>query len=108
LRSAIRSNSWTKARFALRTSAGETRHRVVPIEEVAGAVKALIEKGKVGHFGMSEAGAQSIRSAHALQPVTALPSEYSLWWREPEEMTFPTLEEPGIGCVPFSPLGKAS
>jgi aryl-alcohol dehydrogenase-like predicted oxidoreductase len=78
----------------------------VPIEEFAGAVKALIAEGKVGHFGMSEAGARSIRRAHALQPVTALQSEYSLWWREPEEKTFPTLEELGIGFVPFSPLGK--
>jgi aryl-alcohol dehydrogenase-like predicted oxidoreductase len=85
------------------------QHRVdpdVPIEEVAGAVKALIEEGKVGHFGMSEAGVQSIRCAHAVQPVTALQREYSLWWREPEEKTFPTLEELGIGFVPFSPLGK--
>src|SRR3954471_11436580 len=85
------------------------QHRVdpdVPIEEVAGAVKELIDQGKVGHFGMSEAGEQNIRRAHAVQPVTALQSEYSLWWREPEEKTFPALEEMGIGFVPFSPLGK--
>jgi aryl-alcohol dehydrogenase-like predicted oxidoreductase len=85
------------------------QHRVdpgVPIEEVAGAVKELIDEGKVGHFGMSEAGADNIRRAHAVQPVSALQSEYSLWWREPEEKTFPTLEELGIGFVPFSPLGK--
>jgi aryl-alcohol dehydrogenase-like predicted oxidoreductase len=78
----------------------------VPIEEVAGAVKELIDEGKVGQFGLSEAGAQNIRRAHAVQPVTALQSEYSLWWREPEEKTFPTLMELGIGFVPFSPLGK--
>lgn len=85
------------------------QHRVdpeVPIEEVAGAVKDLIREGKVKHFGLSEAGAQTIRRAHAVQPVTALQSEYSLWWREPETATFPTLEELGIGFVPFSPLGK--
>ena len=85
------------------------QHRVdpdVPIEDVAGAVKELIEEGKVGHFGMSEAGAENIRRAHAVQPVTALQSEYSLWWREPEEKTFPTLEDLDIGFVPFSPLGK--
>jgi aryl-alcohol dehydrogenase-like predicted oxidoreductase len=85
------------------------QHRVdpdVPIEEVAGAVKELIDEGKVGQFGLSEAGAQNIRRAHAVQPVTALQSEYSLWWREPEEKTFPTLMELGIGFVPFSPLGK--
>jgi aryl-alcohol dehydrogenase-like predicted oxidoreductase len=85
------------------------QHRVdpdVPIEEVAGAVKELIDDGKVGHFGMSEAGAGNIRRAHAVQAVTALQSEYSLWWREPEQKTFPTLEELGIGFVPFSPLGK--
>ena len=85
------------------------QHRIdpeVPIEEVAGAVKELIDQGKVGHFGMSEAGAQNIRRAHAVQPVTALQSEYSLWWREPEEKSFPTLEALGIGLVPFSPLGK--
>jgi aryl-alcohol dehydrogenase-like predicted oxidoreductase len=85
------------------------QHRVdpgVPIEEVAGAVKELIDEGKVGHFGMSEAGADNIRRAHAVQPVSALQSEYSLWWREPEVKTFPTLEELGIGFVPFSPLGK--
>jgi aryl-alcohol dehydrogenase-like predicted oxidoreductase len=85
------------------------QHRVdpnVPIEDVAGAVKDLIQAGKVKHFGLSEAGAQTIRRAHAVQPVTALQSEYSLWWREPEEEIFPTLEELGIGFVPFSPLGK--
>ena len=85
------------------------QHRVdpeVPIEEVAGAVKKLIEEGKVKHFGLSEAGVQTIRRAHAVQPVTALQSEYSLWWRKPEEEILPTLEELGIGFVPFSPLGK--
>ena len=85
------------------------QHRVdaeVPIEEVAGAVKDLIQQGKVKHFGLSEAGAQTIRRAHAVQPVTALQSEYSLWWRNPETETLPTLEELGIGFVPFSPLGK--
>ena len=85
------------------------QHRVdpnVPIEEVAGTVKDLIEQGKVKHFGMSEAGAANIRRAHAVQPVTALQSEYSLWWREPEKEILPTLEELGIGFVPFSPLGK--
>lgn len=85
------------------------QHRVdpnVPIEDVAGAVKELIEAGKVRHFGMSEAGVANIRRAHAVQPVTALQSEYSLWWREPEEEIIPTLEELGIGFVPFSPLGK--
>ena len=85
------------------------QHRVdpnVPIEDVAGAVKDLIREGKVRHFGLSEAGAQTIRRAHAVQPVTALQSEYSLWWREPEHDTLPTLEELGIGFVPFSPLGK--
>ncbi len=85
------------------------QHRVdpdVPIEDVAGAVKELILAGKVKHFGLSEAGAQTIRRAHAVQPVTALQSEYSLWWREPEEDVLPTLEELGIGFVPFSPLGK--
>ena len=85
------------------------QHRVdpnVPIEEVAGTVKELIAEGKVKHFGMSEAGVQSIRRAHVVQPVTALQSEYSLWWREPEEKVLPTLEELGIGFVPFSPLGK--
>jgi aryl-alcohol dehydrogenase-like predicted oxidoreductase len=85
------------------------QHRVdpsVPIEDVAGAVKDLIREGKVKHFGLSEAGAQTIRRAHALQPVTALQSEYSLWWREPEAEVIPTLEELGIGFVPFSPLGK--
>ena len=85
------------------------QHRVdpnVPIEDVAGTVKELIEQGKVKHFGLSEAGVQTIRRAHAVQPVTALQSEYSLWWREPEEAILPTLEELGIGFVPFSPLGK--
>src|SRR5664279_3925228 len=85
------------------------QHRVdpnVPIEDVAGAVKDLIQEGKVKHFGLSEAGVQIIRRAHAVQPVTALQSEYSLWWREPEEEIIPTLEELGIGFVPFSPLGK--
>ncbi|SEJ15741.1 Predicted oxidoreductase [Azotobacter beijerinckii] len=85
------------------------QHRVdpeVPIEEVAGAVKQLIQEGKVKHFGMSEAGVQTIRRAHAVQPLTAVQSEYSLWWRRPEEELLPTLEELGIGFVPFSPLGK--
>jgi aryl-alcohol dehydrogenase-like predicted oxidoreductase len=85
------------------------QHRVdpnVPIEDVAGAVKDLIQQGKVKHFGLSEAGAQTIRRAHAVQPVAALQSEYSLWWREPEAEVIPTLEELGIGFVPFSPLGK--
>lgn len=85
------------------------QHRVdpdVPIEDVAGAVKRLIEEGKVKHFGLSEAGAQTIRRAHAVQPVAALQSEYSLWWREPEQEILPTLEELGIGFVPFSPLGR--
>lgn len=85
------------------------QHRVdpnVPIEDVAGTVKNLIKEGKVKHFGMSEAGVESIRKAHAVQPVTALQSEYSLWWREPEKEIIPTLEELGIGFVPFSPLGK--
>ncbi|MHA7681636.1 aldo/keto reductase [Cupriavidus sp. PET2-C1] len=85
------------------------QHRIdpaVPVEDVAGTVKDLIREGKVKHFGMSEAGAQSIRRAHAVQPVAALQSEYSLWWREPEETVLPTLEELGIGFVPFSPLGK--
>src|ERR1700729_1910020 len=85
------------------------QHRVdpnVPIEDVAGTVKELIAEGKVKHFGMSEAGASTIRRAHAVQPVSALQSEYSLWWREPETEVLPTLEELGIGFVPFSPLGK--
>jgi aryl-alcohol dehydrogenase-like predicted oxidoreductase len=85
------------------------QHRVdpaVPIEDVAGTVKELIRQGKVRHFGLSEAGARTIRRAHAVQPVTALQSEYSLWWREPEHEILPTLEELGIGFVPFSPLGK--
>ncbi|MCB9605556.1 MAG: aldo/keto reductase [Polyangiaceae bacterium] len=78
----------------------------VPIEEVAGTVKELIAAGKVKHFGLSEAGAETIRRAHAVQPVTALQSEYSMWWREPEEQIIPTLDELGIGFVPFSPLGR--
>jgi aryl-alcohol dehydrogenase-like predicted oxidoreductase len=85
------------------------QHRVdpnVPIEDVAGTVKELIEQGKVKHFGLCEAGVQTIRRAHAIQPVTALQSEYSLWWREPEDAILPTLEELGIGLVPFSPLGR--
>ena len=85
------------------------QHRVdpnVPIEDVAGAVKELIQEGKVKHFGLSEAGVQTIRRAHAVQPVAALQSEYSLWWREPEAEVIPTLEELGTGFVPFSPLGK--
>src|SRR5271167_2970159 len=85
------------------------QHRVdpnVPIEDVAGAVKELIQQGKVKHFGLSEAGVQTIRRAHAIQPLTALQSEYSLWWREPEQEILPTLEELGIGFVPFAPLGK--
>ncbi|MCL4488979.1 MAG: aldo/keto reductase [Chloroflexi bacterium] len=85
------------------------QHRVdtnVPIEDVAGAVKDMIQEGKVKHFGLSEAGVQTIRRAHAVQPVTALQSEYSLWWRRPEAEVLPTIEELGIGFVPFSPLGK--
>src|SRR6185437_15468446 len=85
------------------------QHRVdpdVPIEDVAGAVKDLIQQGKVKHFGLSEAGVNTLRRAHAVQPVAALQSEYSLWWREPEAEVIPTLEELGIGFVPFSPLGK--
>ena len=85
------------------------QHRVdpdVPIEDVAGAVKELIQEGKVKHFGLSEAGAKTIRRAHAVQPVTAVQSEYSLWWRGPEAEVLPTLEELGIGFVPYSPLGK--
>jgi aryl-alcohol dehydrogenase-like predicted oxidoreductase len=85
------------------------QHRVdpnVPIEDVAGVVKQLIQAGKVKHFGLSEAGVETIRRAHAVQPVTALQSEYSLWWREPEQEILPALEELGIGFVPFSPLGK--
>jgi len=85
------------------------QHRVdteVPIEDVAGTVKQLIQEGKVKHFGLSEAGVQTIRRAHAVQPVTALQSEYSLWWRRPEDETFAVLEELGIGFVPFSPLGR--
>jgi aryl-alcohol dehydrogenase-like predicted oxidoreductase len=85
------------------------QHRVdpnVPMEDVAGAVKELIDEGKVKHFGLSEAGVDAIRRAHSVQPVTALQSEYSLWWREPEQSVFPTIEELGIGFVPFSPLGR--
>src|SRR3569833_1122738 len=85
------------------------QHRVdpnVPIEDTAGAVKDLIQQGKVKHFGLSEAGVQTIRRAHAVQPVTALQSEYSLWWREPEAEVIPTIEQLGIGFVPYSPLGK--
>ena len=85
------------------------QHRVdpgVPIEDVAGAVKELIQEGKVKHFGLSEPGVQTIRRAHAVHPLTALQSEYSLWWRQPEEEVLPTLEELGIGFVPFSPLGR--
>src|SRR5205823_8848616 len=85
------------------------QHRVdpnVPIEDVAATVKELVQQGKVKHFGLSEAGAQTIRRAHAVLPVAALQSEYSLWWREPESEILPTLEELGIGFVPFSPLGK--
>src|SRR4029077_341422 len=85
------------------------QHRVdpnVPIEDVAGAVKELIQQGKVKHFGLSEAGVQTIRRAHKVHPVAALQNEYSLWWREPEKEVIPTLEELGIGLVPFSPLGK--
>ena len=85
------------------------QHRVdpdVPIEDVAGTVKDLIQEGKVKHFGLSEAGAETIRRAHAVQPVTALQSEYSMWWREPEDEILPLCEELGIGFVPFSPLGK--
>jgi len=96
-------------RLKVETIALLYQHRVdptVPIEDVAGAVKELIEQGKVKHFGMSEAGAETIRKAHAVQPVTALQSEYSLWWRKPEERIIPTLEELGIGFVPYSPLGR--
>jgi aryl-alcohol dehydrogenase-like predicted oxidoreductase len=85
------------------------QHRVdpgVPIEDVAGAVKELIREGKVKHFGLSEPGVQTIRRAHAVQPVTAVQNEYSLWWRQPDEEALPTLEELGIGFVPFSPLGR--
>src|SRR5213076_612872 len=85
------------------------QHRVdptVPIEDVAGTVKELIAQGKVKHFGMSEAGVKTIRRAHAVQPLTAVQSEYSLWWRKPEAELLPTLEELGIGLVPYSPLGK--
>jgi aryl-alcohol dehydrogenase-like predicted oxidoreductase len=85
------------------------QHRVdpdVPIEDVAGAVKDLIQEGKVKHFGLSEPGVQTIRRAHAVQPVTAVQNEYSLWWRKPEEEVMPALEELGIGFVPFSPLGR--
>jgi aryl-alcohol dehydrogenase-like predicted oxidoreductase len=104
----------TAAEGSLRRLGVETidlyyQHRVdpdVPIEEVAGAVKDLIQEGKVRHFGLSEAAAQTIRRAHAVQPVTAVQSEYSLWWRRPEEEVLPALEELGIGFVPYSPLGK--
>ena len=89
-----------------RPSLSAPRRSGRPIEDVAGTVKDLIAQGKVRHFGLSEAGIQSIRRAHAVQPVTALQSEYSLWWREPETEVIPTLEELGIGFVPFSPLGK--
>ena len=85
------------------------QHRVdpnVPIEDVAGTVKELIQAGKVKHFGLSEAGVKTIRRAHAVQPLTALQSEYSLWWRKPEQEVIPTLQELGIGFVPYSPLGK--
>src|SRR6478752_2333820 len=85
------------------------QHRVdpnVPIEDVAGAVKGLIQEGKVKHFGLSEPGAQTVRRAHAVQPVTALQNEYSLWWRKPEHQVLPLLEELGIGFVPYSPLGR--
>jgi aryl-alcohol dehydrogenase-like predicted oxidoreductase len=97
------------ARLGLETIDLFYQHRVdpdVPIEDVAGAVKDLIQAGKVRHFGLSEAGVATIRRAHAVQPVTALQSEYSLWWREPEAEILPTLEELGIGFVPFSPLGR--
>ena len=93
----------TDSRWADRTDRVDPN---IPIEDVAGAVKDLIREGKVKHFGLSEAGAQTIRRAHAVQPVAALQSEDSLWWREPEQETLPTLEELGIGFVPFSPLGK--
>ena len=95
--------------FELKTIDLFYQHRVdpnVPIEDVAGAVKDLIQEGKVKHFGLSEAGVQTIRRAHAVQPVTAVQSEYSLWWREPETEILPALEELGIGFVPFSPLGR--
>jgi aryl-alcohol dehydrogenase-like predicted oxidoreductase len=85
------------------------QHRVdtaVPIEDVAGAIKDLIREGKIKHWGLSEAGVKTIRRAHAVRPLTAVQSEYSLWWRRPEEELIPTLEELGIGFVPFSPLGK--
>jgi aryl-alcohol dehydrogenase-like predicted oxidoreductase len=96
-------------RLKIRTIDLLYQHRVdpnVPIEDVAGAVKELIQQGKVKHFGLSEAGVQTIRRAHAVQPVTALQNEYSLWWRRPEAEVIPTLEELGIGLVPYSPLGK--
>ena len=94
--------SWIRSLIAVSTALIPN----VPIEEVAGTVKELIDEGKVRHFGLSEAEVQTIRRAHAIQPVTALQSEYSLWWREPEAAILPTLEELGIGFVPFSPLGK--
>src|SRR6202045_3591025 len=102
----------TSGRWRTRRSSGSRWMRsicftnIVPIEEVAGAVKQLIQQGKVKHFGLSEAGAQTIRRAHAVQPVAAVQSEYSLWWRQPEEVVLPTLEGVGIGFVPYSPLGK--
>ena len=115
-------SAWTAARQHIREVAEASlkrlktdvidffyQHRVdpeVPIEDVAGTVKDLIREGKVKHFGLSEAGVQTIRRAHAVQPVAALQSEYSLWWREPEAEMLPALEELGIGFVPFSPLGK--
>jgi aryl-alcohol dehydrogenase-like predicted oxidoreductase len=92
--------AWIAAQSTSRRSPG------LPIEDVAGAVKELIQEGKVKHFGLSEAGAQTIRRAHAVQPVTAVQSEYSLWWRRPEAEVLPTLEELGVGFVPYSPLGK--
>ena len=93
----------TDSTLVLDTDSGQV---TVPIEDVAGTLKGLIQQGKVKHFGLSEAGVQTIRRAHAVQPVTALQSEYSLWWREPETGVLPTLEELGIGFVPFSPLGR--
>jgi aryl-alcohol dehydrogenase-like predicted oxidoreductase len=106
--------SWRTASRSLRRLGVDAidlyyQHRVdpqVPIEDVAGTVKGLIQEGKVKHFGLSEAGVQTIRRAHAVQPVTAVQSEYSLWWRRPEEELLPALDELGIGFVPFSPLGK--
>ena len=100
----LRSSGSGSRRSTCSTSTASTR--TCPIEDVAGAVKELIQEGKVKHFGLSEAGVQTIRRAHAVQPVTAVQSEYSLWWRGPEAEVLPTLEELGIGFVPFSPLGK--